>query len=127
MILMSIAALLATTAVDTAASAQRAALSKCLKESAAKAKADKVEIAAVDAFLRAQCSAPGAKLRDAVIAIDVKNGISRKDAAEGAQLDVDDYFVSTAERYEAEMEALLPRQAKAEAAPAPAAAAQPQQ
>lgn len=110
-------ALLAAASADTAASAQRSALSKCLKEAVATAKSAEVETAAFEAYMREQCAAPEAALRKAVIAIDMKNGISRKDAAESAQLDVDDYFLSTGDRYESEVNAALPRaqaQAKAE-------------
>lgn len=117
MIIVAIASMFAVASVDTAASAQRSALSKCLKESVAKAKSAKVEVGAFDAYMRSQCAAQEADLRKAVIAIDVKNGISRKDAAENADLDVGDYFVSTGERYEAEVGRLQPKQAQAEAEP----------
>ena len=108
MIIVTIASMLSAASADTAASAQRSALSKCLKGAVVSAKSAKVETAAFDAYMRTQCAAPEAALRKAVIAIDMKNGISRKDAAEGAQLDVDDYFVSTGERYESEMGAAQP-------------------
>lgn len=117
MIIVAIASMFAVATVDTAASAQRSALSKCLKESVAKAKSAKVEVGAFDAYMRSQCAAQEADLRKAVIAIDVKNGISRKDAAENADMDVGDYFVSTGERYEAEVGRLQPKQAQAEAEP----------
>lgn len=117
MIIVAIASMFAVASVDTAASAQRSALSKCLKESVAKAKSAKVEVGAFDAYMRSQCAAQEADLRKAVIAIDVKNGISRKDAAENADMDVGDYFVSTGERYEAEVGRLQPKQAQAEAEP----------
>lgn len=117
MIIVAIASMFAVASVDTAASAQRSALSKCLKESVAKAKSAKVEVDAFDAYMRSQCAAQEADLRKAVIAIDVKNGISRKDAAENADMDVGDYFVSTGERYEAEVGRSQPKQAQAEAEP----------
>ena len=103
MFILTITSMLAAASLDTAASSQRSALSKCLKESIANAKSAKVAVGAFDAYMRSQCAAPEADLRRAVTAIDVKNGISRRDAAENARLDLDDYFLSTAERYEAEM------------------------
>lgn len=115
MIVLAIASTLAFASADTSASAQRSALSKCLKEAAAKAKSDDVPAEGFDAFARAQCSAPEADLRKAVMAIDLRNGISRKDAAENANLDVDDYYLSTAERYEAEVAARAPKKVQAEA------------
>lgn len=131
MIILTIAAMLGMASADTAASTERSALSKCLKESIAKAKSAKVELGAFEAYMKSQCASQEADLREAVIAIDRKNGISSKDAAENADLDVGDYFVVTAERYEAEMGALQPEQesqAQAQAqAQAPQELPQPQQ
>ena len=126
MIILTIASMFAAASLDTAASSQRSALSKCLKESIANAKSAKVEVGAFEAYMRSQCSSPEADLRRAVIAIDVKNGISRRDAAENARLDVDDYFRSTAERYEAEMGASQPRKDQAQAQAQQPAPPQPQ-
>ena len=123
MIILTVATLLAAAPLDTAASTQRSALSSCLKETLAKAKSEKVGTGDFEALMRSRCAEQEAKLREAVMAIDIKNGISRKDAAENAQMDVDDYYVGTGERYAAEVEAQQPQQAKLEAA----AAAQPQQ
>lgn len=133
MIILTIVSTLAAVSMDTSASAQRSALSKCLKESAASAKSAKVPVDGVEAYMRSQCAAPEADLRKAVTAIDVKNGISRADAAENANLDVDDYFISTADRYRAEVAASEPQQpevaasAPQQAEVQPAAAPQPQQ
>jgi hypothetical protein len=133
MIILTLISTLAAVSVDTAASAERSALSKCLKESVASAKSGKVPVAGFEAYMRSRCAAPEADLQKAVIAIDVKNGISRADAAENAKLDSDDYFISTADRYGAEVAAAEPQQPQA-AAPVPkqaevqpAAAPQPQQ
>lgn len=101
MMILTISALVAAASADTSASAQRSALSACLKEAVASAKSEKVALGAFDAYMRSRCSSQESALREAVIAIDVKNGMSRKDAAEGAQLDVDDYFLGTSEYYQA--------------------------
>ena len=124
MMMMVIAALFAAASADTAASAQRSAFSKCLKESVAKAKSDKVALGAFEAFARSHCSAQEAALRKAVVALDMKNGISRKDANENAEFELDDYFVGTVERYEYEVGASEPQKAQAKAEPP---AAQPPQ
>lgn len=126
MIILTIATMLAAASADTSASAERSALSNCLKETFAKAKSAKVEVAGFDSYVRSQCAAQEAALREAVIAIDRKNGISRKDAAENADLDVGDYFLATAERYEAEMAAMQPRKEQAQAQ-VPAQAQAPQE
>jgi hypothetical protein len=133
MIILTLLSTLAAVSVDTSASAERSALSKCLNESVASAKSAKLPVDGFEAYLRSQCAAPEADLRKAVIAIDVKNGISRADASENAKLDVDDYFISSADGYGAEVArsepqqpevaASAPQQAEAQAAAAP----QPQQ
>lgn len=118
MLMVTIAAMSAAAFADTAASAQRAAFSDCLKQSITAAKASKIAAADFDAFMRAQCANPEADLRKAVMALDMKNGISRKDAAENAEFELNDYFVVTAERYQAEVGASEPPQAQAQQAEA---------
>ena len=108
MIILTITATLALASADLAASAERSALSTCLKASVESAKAAKIEPTAFDAYMHSQCASQEDGLRKAVIAIDVKNGISRKDATENADLDVGDYFAGTAERYEYELGAAQP-------------------
>jgi hypothetical protein len=131
MILMSIAAFAAAATADLAAGSQREALSACLKEAIFKAKTDKVAADGFEAFARAHCATYEADLRKAVIALDIKNGISRKDAAANATLELNDYFLSAADRYSTESGILLRAEAKKAAAAtpasAPAAPAQPSQ
>ncbi len=103
MVLTIIAALFAAAPIDLAASAPRAAFAACLKQAVSQAKSSKVAVDAFDAFVRGQCAASEADLRKAVIAIDVKNGVSRKDANENAELELEDYFLMTLERYEAQL------------------------
>lgn len=118
MIVVTIASVLALAAVSySPGSDQRAAFSACLKESIAKAKSAKIASGAFDAFARSHCAAQEAALRKAVVAFDVKNGISRKDANESATLELDDYFLGTAERYEAEAGPAEPEQVQAKAEP----------
>ena len=107
MFILTIAAL-ALAFADTSASKERSALANCLKQSVESAKSAKVEAAAFDAYMHSHCAAQEEGLRKAVIAIDVKNGVSRKDAAENAELDVGGYFEGSAERYEYEVEAAKP-------------------
>lgn len=133
MIILTLVSTLVAVSVDTSASVQRSAFSKCLKESIASAKSANVPVDGFEAYMRSKCAAPEADLLKTVTAIDVKNGISRADAAENAKLDVDDYFISTANRYGAEVAASQPRQPQAaapepqQAEAQPPAAPQPQQ
>ena len=123
--MMAIAAILSLATADTAASAQRSAFSKCLKESIEKAKSAKVAAEAFDAFARAHCAAPEAALRKTVVAFDMKNGISRKDANENATFELDDYFLGTTERYVAAVGPTEPEKAEAKTEQAAAQTPQP--
>lgn len=127
MIMVALASMLATTYADTAASAQRAAFSTCLKEAIANAKSANVGLEAFNAFAKTQCAAQEAALRKAVMALDMKNGISRKDATDNADFEMNDYFVTTAERYQAEVGAMKPKPDQAQAQAQAPEAPQPQQ
>ena len=98
-----IAALFAAGQTDLAASVPREAFATCLKQAVSQAKSSKIAVNAFDAFVRGQCAASEADLRKAVIALDIKNGVSRKDANENADLELEDYFLMTLERYEAQL------------------------
>lgn len=101
MMLMGLAAM-AAMAADTAASGPRTAFSDCLRTALRQAKNDKMPVESFDGFMRGHCTAEAGALTKAVIAIDVKNGVSRKEAAENARLELDDYYVGMFERYEYE-------------------------
>ena len=110
MMLLVVAVMFASAAADTSAAAPRKAFSDCLKQAVSQAKAQKVGADAFVAFARTHCSATEAALKKAVMAIDQKNGVSRKQALENAEIDVNDYFMSTAENYEYEMSRSAPQQ-----------------
>jgi hypothetical protein len=95
---MMLAALVQTSAINT----QRDEYIACLKEAAAAAKAQKVAADAVEAHLRQACAVAEAKFEASLIAFDVKNKVSRKQAASDAQLQVDDFVVSAVDRYKPE-------------------------
>jgi hypothetical protein len=98
---MMIVAFVASMAVpiDLAATAPRSAFVDCLRKAATDAKAQKVALDNFEAFARTQCAAPEEALKKAVMAIDLKNGISRKDAAENARLELNDYYVGAREHF----------------------------
>jgi hypothetical protein len=110
MFVVAIAAVLAAGQSDLAASQQRAAFSDCLKQAITQGKASKIGADGFDAFMRSQCAASEAALRTAVVALDMKNGISRKDANANAEMELDDYFGMTAERYAAQVSRDEPQQ-----------------
>ena len=84
MIALLAASAIYLTALQATINAPRDAFKACLKQGDAKAKSEKVAADGYDAYLRNACSAQTSSLRSALIAFDLKNGISRKSAAEGA-------------------------------------------
>jgi hypothetical protein len=102
----------------------------CLREAAAKARAEKVSGDAIEAYLRNACTAQMAPLKEALIAFRLKNGMTRKAAASDADMTVDDYISTPADNYKfmASQDAPKPQTPAASAAtpaPIPAAASQP--
>jgi hypothetical protein len=79
--------------------APRIAFNDCLKKAEASAKAEKIAADAYADYLRNACAAQGNKLKAALIAFDVKNGVARARAAADADTDVTDGFSSSASSY----------------------------
>lgn len=97
-------ALIAASAVSMLASqaavaAPTIAYKDCLKQTSIRAKKEKVGGDAYEAYVRNACSAQITALRDALIAFEVKNGTKRKDAAQDADMTVDDYLASSVDNY----------------------------
>ena len=127
-------ALLSASAITLAAlqasiNAPTDAFRGCLKESSAKAEKEKVAGEAIEAYLRNACTVQMGALKSAVVAFRVKNGMTRKVAAEDADMTVEDYLATSVEKFQfmAEMNAPKPaaQAAPAAAQAAPAAAPQP--
>ena len=77
----------------------RKALVACLKQAASDAKPAEVKPDGFAAYVKTICANEEAALQNAMISFDVKNGVSRKSAAEGAQLAVDDYVETAKNNY----------------------------
>lgn len=97
-------ALIAASAVSMLASqaavaAPTIAYKDCLKQTGIQAKKEKVGGDAYEAYVRNACSAQITALREALIAFEVKNGTKRKDAAQDADMTVDDYLASSVDNY----------------------------
>lgn len=97
-------ALIAASAVSMLASqaavaAPTIAYKDCLKQTSIQAKKEKVGGDAYEAYVRNACSGQITALRDALIAFEVKNGTKRKDAAQDADMTVDDYLASSVDNY----------------------------
>jgi hypothetical protein len=73
----------------------------CLREAAASARPPAVPVDGFVAFAKGRCTGQEETLKSALIAFDMKNGSSRKSAAEGAQFAVDDYLETARGNYAA--------------------------
>lgn len=92
MILTVLMALAAPAAAPNTAAMDRArvAYRSCLTTAANGAKPPAVTADKFAEFVKAQCAAQQAALSDAMISFDMHNGVSRKNAADGATMAVDD-------------------------------------
>ena len=97
---------------NAAATSARSALVDCLRTASAEAKKGKVAPDAVAAHMKQACGAQHGALKSALVAFDVKNGISRKQASADADLQLEDYYATQEEKYRF----LLERESKTETA-----------
>lgn len=79
----------------------RKALVACLKQAASSAKPGEIALDGFAEFAKTRCGTEEAALLEAMVRFDMKNGVSRKSAAEGAQLAVDDYVETAKNNYAA--------------------------
>lgn len=93
----------------------------CLRTAAEKAKGDKVAGDKIEDYLRTNCTVQMGSLKDALVAFRIKNGMSKKAAADDASMTVDDYVASPADHYK-----FMVDSAAKSGAPAAAPAASPQ-
>jgi hypothetical protein len=124
--------LLAASAINLAAlqasiTAPTDAFRGCLREAATKAKTDKVTADGIEDYLRNACTVQMGTLKTALVAFRIKNGMTKKAAADDAEMTVDDYVSTPADNYKfiVGMDAPKPAPAPAPAAAAPAAGATP--
>jgi hypothetical protein len=80
--------------------APRQDFTDCLKKASQQAVTQQVAPDQYSVFAAQQCAASAAGLKAALIAFDSKNGVKRAKAASDAQLQVDDYLATSAEKYE---------------------------
>lgn len=99
MISMAIATAVYLAAMQASIDGPRAAFSACLKQADQKALAEKVAADAYAAYVKAACTAQSEAFKKALVSFDVKNGIGRKQAATDADLQIEDYVVTSGERY----------------------------
>jgi translation initiation factor IF-2 len=71
----------------------------CLREAAAKAQSDKVGGDKIEDYLKTACTTQMGALTTAIVAFRVKNGMTKKAAADDAAMTVDDYVSTPADNY----------------------------
>ena len=108
------------TALQASINAPTAAFRGCLKEAATKASSEKVAPDAIEDYLRNACTVQMQSLKGAVIAFRMKNGMSRKAAADDADMTTEDYVATPADNYKFMATMNSPKQAAAAPPPAPA-------
>jgi hypothetical protein len=75
------------------------AFRSCIREAVTKATGEKVSGDNIEAYLRNACTPQMGTLRDALIAFRLKNGMTKKAAADDAEMTVDDYVSTPADNY----------------------------
>jgi len=91
LVLLGLAAAPAAAPNTAAIDRNRAAYRACLATAAAAAKPPEVTADKFAQFAHAQCAAQEQALTQAMISFDMRNGASRKSAADGATMAVEDY------------------------------------
>ena len=76
------------------------AFKDCLKQTSAKAKNEKVAPANYEAYARSACGAQLSTLTNVIMAFDMKNGMSKKTAADDAEMTAGDYLASSVDKYQ---------------------------
>ena len=71
----------------------------CLNDAVISAKSANVTVDGFKAYASKTCALIEDALRAKLVAIDVKNGMSKKDSAEDAQIQLDDYLYTAEERF----------------------------
>jgi hypothetical protein len=119
MIAMLMASSIYLTGLQASITAPTDAFRGCLREAVSKAKSEKVAGDGIEAYLRGACTVQMGSLKSALVAFRMKNGMSKKAAADDADMTVDDYVATPADNYKF----LASSNAAPAASPAPAAPA----
>jgi hypothetical protein len=99
MIILLGASAIYLTALQAVINAPRDAFKTCLKESVAKAATQKVDGDAYEAFVRNECGAQLNSFKSAVVGFDMKNKMSKKDAASDADMMIADFVTGSTDHY----------------------------
>ena len=78
----------------------RKAFAACLSSLVKAKMSEKLDDGAFRAAAKTACAAQEAAFRDSIVSYDVRTGMKRAAAEEGAELQVEDYLVNAAETYQ---------------------------
>ena len=93
------ASALTLAALQASIEAPTTAFRGCLHDAAAKATSEKVSTDTIEAYLRNACTVQMGGLKDALVAFRLKNGMTKKQAADDAEMTIDDYVSTPADNY----------------------------
>ena len=125
MIALLVASAISLAAAQASIAAPTDAFRGCLREAAVKAKSDKVSGDGIEAYLKSACTVQMGSLKEALVAFRMKNGMTRKSAADDAQMTVDDYVATPADNYKYMANMDAPKAAATPPRPVPTPAAAP--
>lgn len=109
---------LALAVLQASVAAPTSAFRGCLHDAASKATSEKVSADTIETYLRGACTVQLGSLKDALVAFRLKNGMSKKAAADDAQMTIDDYVSTPADNYKFMAEQNKPQQASTQPQPA---------
>lgn len=93
------ASIIALTGLQASIMAPTSAFRGCIHDATTKATNEKVSPDTIETYLRDACTVQMGTLKDALVAFRLKNGMSKKAAAEDAQMTIDDYVATPADNY----------------------------
>jgi hypothetical protein len=118
------ASALALAALQASIAAPTSAFRGCLHDATAKATNEKVSADTIETYLRGACTVQMNALTSAIVAFRMKNGMSKKAAADDADMTNEDYVSTPVDNYKFMAEQNAPAKPQP-AAPAVTPAAQP--
>lgn len=119
------ASALALAALQASIATPTTAFRGCLHDAAAKATSDKVAADTIETYLRGACTVQLGTLKQALVDFRLKNGMSKKAAADDAEMTIDDYVSTPADNYKFMASENAPAKPAPAATPAPTPASQP--
>ena len=99
MIILLVTPAIILAGLQASIAAPTSAFRGCLHEAAAKATSEKVKADTIEAYLRNGCTVQMGTLKGALVAFRLKNGMSKKAAADDAEMTIDDYVSTSADNY----------------------------